>query len=1008
MITKLLHYKGTGHQGEPLVELMTPGEMVKTAQPVHPSVQEFMGDLKPHPRKVYVLVNALGASEFWGQNINGDWFGEEALSHVPEGFDDIPVSNVEARLAAVSSMSPRPYGYGTFYNAHPFKHHCFPAGTLVVMADRTRRPIDEIEEGDEVATHNGKCRVIRTMSRRYDGLGISVRLRGVPDRLVGTPDHPVLSLAREDVHCRHKYNRLSDRGHGAECPEYRTPIPDPQEAPLSKLSPGDYMLLPRPQHGDEEVPQEFAELVGWVASEGHLGKRGSIQFTFSDQNEEDIAAVRTCLGENGLHVTTIPRPQYGTVALTACSRETNELLGRYVRGVKGEKRLTSKILGWSAESLLRMLAAYIDGDGSVSQTGRNRGQLRIRSSSPAMLEILSDVIRSLGVLASVQWDSPARWMDSPTNGERYWSSGSGVVFVPSHASDYISQYSRKKSGFVPSKRSWDRSLGDRYFLIQVLESDQVDLGEAVYNLEVEGDHTYLANEVLVHNCNKDASRSFGRVILAAWNPTMKRVELILELDRDLAAAYEASDILQKIENGEFPDCSMGCKVPYDICRICGHVSKTRMDYCDHARTMMGKILPDGRIVGVDNTLPRFFDISFVLIGADKTAKVMAKLASGGKKYVFMPESFLYMPSATVAEDLGYNSGVEKVAARLRPTEQEMAEAAGAVGHEGVLPVGSNVRRAVVRAAARPLHLPRGTASLADKAIRRVADKLEEKRASHYKLNELTKVVPPGPATGKLLSLLENSDSDLPQEVLERLATHGRGSSGLGSALSTAGSLGIVLKPREFQRVVLTRTGNRPLANRLDADNAVFGPTKDVDDSVPMGISLVAQLIRTLLLPFVQPRSCLGPPMRSRLMVAIRPGSTPPEPTRRKDDLLEKLSAAYNGYRTGLIDMAPDIAPSLEGDLTVMEALYSDSVLDALAGEKRAEDSAAVSAAATLAPMLYLTAGHWEAHKLAGSPITEEIARNHPWLTESLLMRETTKSAAVLSDGLTRALVRGLA
>ena len=290
----------------------------------------------------------------------------------------------------------------------------------------------------------------------------------------------------------------------------------------------------------------------------------------------------------------------------------------------------------------------------------------------------------------------------------------------------------------------------------------------------------------------------------------------------------------------------------------------------------------------------------------------------------------------------------------------------------------------------------------------MAEKLEEKRASHLKLNELTKVVPPGPATGKLLSLLENSDSDLPQEVLERLAAHGRGSRGLGSSLSTAGSLGIVLKPSEFQRVVLTRTGNRSLADRLSADNAIFGPTKDVDDSVPMGISLVAQLIRTLLLPFVHSRSCLGPPMRSRLMIAIRPGSTPPEPTSRKDDLLEKLSAAYNGYRTGLIDMAPDIVPNLGDDPDVMEALYSDSVLDALAGEKRAEDSDAVAAATTMAPLLYLTAGHWEAHKLAGVPLTEEIARNHPWLTESLLMKETTKAAAVLSDGLTRMLIRDLA
>jgi hypothetical protein len=38
--------------------------------------------------------------------------------------------------------------------------------------------------------------------------------------------------------------------------------------------------------------------------------------------------------------------------------------------------------------------------------------------------------------------------------------------------------------------------------------------------------------------------------------------------------------------------------------------------------MPGRILPDGRKVFVYNDFPRFFDISFVLIGADRTARVM--------------------------------------------------------------------------------------------------------------------------------------------------------------------------------------------------------------------------------------------------------------------------------------------------------------------------------------------------------------------------------------------------
>lgn len=134
-----------------------------------------------------------------------------------------------------------------------------------------------------------------------------------------------------------------------------------------------------------------------------------------------------------------------------------------------------------------------------------------------------------------------------------------------------------------------------------------------------------------HHQNKDSSRAFGRVDLAVWNPDMKRVELVVYLDRSLCKKFDAYDIIEKIEQGSYPDISMGCRVKYDVCTICGNKSKTRHDYCHHASTMMNKILPDGRKVAVRNDYPKFFDISFVFIGADKTAKVLAKLAQKGNQ-----------------------------------------------------------------------------------------------------------------------------------------------------------------------------------------------------------------------------------------------------------------------------------------------------------------------------------------------------------------------------------------
>ena len=147
--------------------------------------------------------------------------------------------------------------------------------------------------------------------------------------------------------------------------------------------------------------------------------------------------------------------------------------------------------------------------------------------------------------------------------------------------------------------------------------------------------TFLGAYPFVHHQNKDPNRAFGHVALAVWNARMHRVELIVILDKMKAMQYGAQDVIDRILAGEFPDVSMGCRVPYDVCTICGNKARTRDDYCSCIQHIgMGKILDDGRRIGVLNIHPRFFDISFVFIGADKTAKMMCKLASG----IWVPQS----------------------------------------------------------------------------------------------------------------------------------------------------------------------------------------------------------------------------------------------------------------------------------------------------------------------------------------------------------------------------------
>jgi len=180
--------------------------------------------------------------------------------------------------------------------------------------------------------------------------------------------------------------------------------------------------------------------------------------------------------------------------------------------------------------------------------------------------------------------------------------------------------------------------------------------------------TFLHAHPFMHHKNKDPNRAFGRVALAVWNPRMYRVELVVLIDRRLAMQHGAQGIVDRIENGEYPDVSMGCKVPYDVCTVCGHKSKTRHDYCTCIKQIgMGKILDDGRRIGVVNDYPRFFDISFVFIGADKTAKMMAKLGSA-----------VEVPIPLSADEGAYIYG----------DEDELVKAASVADHNELIEVGT--------------------------------------------------------------------------------------------------------------------------------------------------------------------------------------------------------------------------------------------------------------------------------------------------------------------------------
>lgn len=891
---KLCQFPAVDQEGRQLLEVFHHPDqlhhsyMDKVAAPFLPEVRDYVDRMNPNPNSIYALVNALGAYEFWSSNINGDAFEEEFLIH--KG----PI-----------------WGYETFLvYAKPFMHHCFRSGTEVVMGNRTRKPISSIKEGEWVETRRGPRRVEEAIKRRYEGPGVKLSLSGVMDKLEASWDHPVFVYRREDIHCSHRYSRLrSEQKHFEEYPTCLEDLGDPREVQIGTVLPGDYMVFPKPKLGGEKVPDKFAELVGWVASEGYCaGERGMIQFTFCEFNYEDIESVTHCLERNGLYVTRTELPDKEQTVLSSWNVNLWDLLQEYVQGVKSEKRLTGKIMTWDERAIRIMFGAYIDGDGHVPEKGQNAGQLRIRSASKKMLNTISDLARALAVPTTIQWDADPGYRTFP-HGSTYWCNGSGTLTVTPQFSPELTEFSRKNYA-RKMKKIHPRMFLHDLFLVLVRDREDTWLEEDLYNLSVDGVQEYVAGEALVHNCNKGPNaRAFGAVELSAWNPNMRRVELVVRLDRDAAERVGAHKVIDKIDQGQLPDTSMGCKVPYDLCSITTDwelyrkalstfnprrhrhpgvaaliyhktvrpirgLSITTDDYSDYAKFQMNKILPDGRKVCVFNPFPRFFDISFVFFGAEKQSKMMAKLAS---RYFVVPSNYL-------ARQYGYG---ERDQPRTHKEYEEVEK----------------------------------TASIID-----VRTKLQElkKRASQRKQAEIIKNIVPSQFMGKAVPVLEKTEPPLSKGILDQM-----GSCPIKESLSTPTMMGITLKPHEFQRIVICRLGKRDMADELDRNDQVFRKVDGVDKSINLGPESINGRLADLLKDAIEDRGVFGPVLQRRMVKVVVHGVPDEHPEREevKDNLLDKVSAAYNGYREQVIEKIADLSRHLSQYPVIQAQIFGQELGD---------------------------------------------------------------------------------
>lgn len=534
-------------------------------------------DMKPDDRHVGIHVVALGDSDHYQFNRNGDGFPKEACVKYHDTFVkhghvfrhhrnkdpkksigiikasayNEPMGRVELFIHADKEAAAPELERLKKEGEIPVSMACLRAGTPILTRDGFK-PVERVSEGDVVLTHKGSWRrVIRTMSRVADRY-CRVSFTSWGNRVLEiTPNHSVYAASFDDIPRGHRKDSVEhpDKGwrrrHREELHRYLKWVP------AGELTKNHYMCVPTWQNGPESVGVSRARLYGYYVAEGSLSQGTTIitcnaDDVFVDEIENLAEWASVSRSPHRLSDKCVVLKCYST----AVHDELESACGRRCEN----KKVPESIRLGSLDEKFNFVAAWFNGDGWQDKKGMHW------SIHPRNLALdLQALLASMGIRSSC---------DMITHKEERGAVKSKdpveyVVTVSNESSSLFSDISKARD-IATKQASCARPLfSGGYLMVPVKSVEFVDEPTEVYNFSVDGDESYTAHCLAVHNCT----------------------------------------------------------VKNDRCSICGALRKCAGDIseCDHVANHLGEMFDDGRQVGTFNDEPRFFDISFVGRPADRIA-----------------------------------------------------------------------------------------------------------------------------------------------------------------------------------------------------------------------------------------------------------------------------------------------------------------------------------------------------------------------------------------------------